>query len=644
MNWYFKVFLTLYFLIAIGFEEEVSAESGIQQRVIITFKKDVNELLIEEVDGEINREFESMPVASVTLSEIGLKELENNSNISKIEKDILVRTSAQIQDWGIQSIKAPLAWGTGYTGKGVKIAVIDSGISPHEDLVIAGGQSFVDYTTSYYDDNGHGTHVAGIIAAKDNGLGIKGVASEADIYAVKAINQNGSSYLSNVIAGIDWAISNDMDIINLSLGTQVNSYAFQNIVDKAYNKGILVIAAAGNDGTGFGDTVDYPARYASVIGVGAIDQQGNHASFSSTGTSVEISAPGVSIISTYINNSYARMNGTSMAAPFVAGYFALLKQAYPELTNVQLRSILIQNTKDLGVIGLDPLFGYGLVQGSTFSLPLFSIPASANPANELNVNALSVQAFPGENHQLTALVKLKDGTIMDITKEATWTSADNQIASVFSGKVVPNKIGHTTITANYGGLSTIVAMETLNSNPVTSTIDFNDVTPDHWAYEAINQLREKQIISGYEDNTFKPKATIRRDHVAVLLSKSILLEKTIEAPNFLDVPTSYVYYNEIKKVQEAGIFSGDNGEFEPQTNLTRAQMAKVIVLAFDLKKKGDHPFSDVSKNHWSSEYISILYSNGITLGDNGKYAPEAPVTRAHFAAFLSRSFALNEEL
>lgn len=728
MNRFLKIIYTSMFLITLSIVPEASAHTDEDQRVIITFEDNVNEQLIEAASGDINYEFDSLPVVSVTISESGLKELKNDPTIKKIEKDVLVHTSTQVLDWGISKMDIPLAWQTGYTGKGIKVAVVDSGISSHEDLVIAGGVSFVDYTTSYQDDNGHGTHVAGIIRASDNGFGIKGVASEVDLYAVKSINQNGSAYLSSIIAGIDWAITNKMDIINLSLSTQSDSISFQNILDKAFEQGILIVAASGNDGTGSGDTVDYPARYSSVIGVGAIDQQNRLASFSSTGPNVELVAPGVSVLSTYLNGSYARLNGTSMATPFVSGYLALLKQAYPSLTNKQLRSILINNAQDLGTPGFDTLYGNGLVKANSFSLPLFATPASGNPAKNINLSKIDVKLFPGDSEKVTAIVELKDGTLIDITKDAIWSSTDMTLATVDTGNVRANKVGNAIISASYGGLTSTVKTEIVDSNQLKSLLlnvsnvqgqigekkeiiltatrndgssknvtkevqwistdtsvseitdgnvmfkktgkttikatfenktvtvnvevlatksaglkDFNDVPSSFWAYKDINTLRDRKIILGYEDNTFKPNATIRRDHVALLLSKSITFGNTTTAKDFVDVPKSYVYYDQIMQAQMAGIFSGNQGRFDPQEELTRAQMAKVLVLAFDLKKKGDHPFKDVSINHWSNDYISILYSNGITIGDNGKYSPEAPVTRAHFAAFMSRSFALTGE-
>ncbi|NOW34915.1 S8 family peptidase [Clostridium beijerinckii] len=159
---------------------------------------------------------------------------------------------------------------------------------------------------------------------------------------IKVLGNDGAGYLSDIIAGIDWCITNKMDIINLSLGSSVPSTALQQEVDKAYNQGILVVAAAGNDGTSDGstDTVDYPAKYSSVIAVAAIDSNNKRPSFSSTGNNVEVAAPGVSVLSTYLNNKYVSMSGTSMSAPFVTGDLALLKQANPGLSPNQLRAKL----------------------------------------------------------------------------------------------------------------------------------------------------------------------------------------------------------------------------------------------------------------------------------------------------------------
>jgi minor extracellular protease Epr len=251
------------------------------------------------------------------------------------------------------------------------VAVVDTGIANHEDLIISGGVAYTGYTTSYSDDNGHGTHVAGIIAARNNGIGTVGMAPDASLFAVKVLDGAGSGYLSDVVAGIDWSISNKMDIVNLSLGTSTDSSALKQIVDKAYNNGIILVAAAGNSGTadGAGDTINYPAKYPSVIAVGATQPDDTRASFSSTGNTLEVAAPGVGVLSTYPGNRYAKMSGTSMATPYVAGNLALFKEANSSLASPQLRGQLQASVVDLGVGGKDAWFGYGLIQAPQGEAP-----------------------------------------------------------------------------------------------------------------------------------------------------------------------------------------------------------------------------------------------------------------------------------
>ncbi|TKC19261.1 S8 family peptidase [Robertmurraya kyonggiensis] len=335
-----------------------------KEYVIIVFKDEIDQKAVENVNGEIEEEFNSLPVVTGEIPEAAIEILERDKDVLAVEVDQRVSIKGQNPDWGINQIEAPAAWNSQLTGKGVTIAVLDTGIATHEDLVVSGGISFTSYTNSYTDDNGHGTHVAGIIGAEKNEIGTVGVAPDADIYAVKVLDKTGSGYLSDIIKGIDWAISNKMDIINLSLTATMDSFALHQAVDNAYNQGLLVVAAAGNHGNtdGTGDTVEYPARYESVIAVSATDYLNQRGRFSATGNSVEVSAPGVKVMSTYLNNSYVSMSGTSMATPYVAGTLALLKQANPTYTNIQLRTNLIASTQDLGVAGKDSYFGYGLVK------------------------------------------------------------------------------------------------------------------------------------------------------------------------------------------------------------------------------------------------------------------------------------------
>ncbi|WP_245308198.1 S8 family serine peptidase [Halalkalibacter urbisdiaboli] len=344
-----------------------TTEASTNERVIVLFKENANKTLVSQAKGKIHREYKHVPALAITVPAAAIQGLKKNPNVIAVEPDQVVNVKGQTEDWGIPRTNAPSAWSSNFTGQGVKIAVVDTGIAKHDDLIIAGGAAFTSYTTSYHDDNGHGTHVAGIIGARNNSIGTVGIAPESSIYAVKALDNNGSGYLSDIVAGIDWSINNKMDIINLSLGTTSHSSTLQQIVDKAYSQNILVVAAAGNNGAsdGSGDTVNYPARYESVIAVSATDSKDQRASFSATGSTVEVAAPGVNILSTYLNNQYGQMSGTSMATPYVAGNLALLKQANSTLSATDLRLKLQEGVVDLGSSGKDNWFGYGLIQAPT---------------------------------------------------------------------------------------------------------------------------------------------------------------------------------------------------------------------------------------------------------------------------------------
>lgn len=334
------------------------------ESVIIVFNQDVELEAVMEANGEITKEFEHIPAVSAQVPADEVIHLKNDPNISVVEPDRKVSIHNQTTDWGIQHVQAARAWENGLTGKGVNIAVVDTGIANHEDLNISGGTSFTPYTSSFLDDNGHGTHVAGIISANQNSIGTVGIAYDANIYAIKVLDQDGNGPLSNVISGIEWSITNKMDIINLSLGMTTHSTALQQVVEKAEQAGIIVVAAAGNNGLpdGTGDTVNYPARYDTVIGVSALNSKNERASFSATGNTIEVAAPGEGILSTHLGGKYSYMSGTSMAAPYVSGNLALLKQAYPELNHNEIRLKLQQNVVDIGDRGRDSWFGYGLIQ------------------------------------------------------------------------------------------------------------------------------------------------------------------------------------------------------------------------------------------------------------------------------------------
>lgn len=284
------------------------------------------------------------------------------------------KKSIQKMDWGIKLLKVYEIWKE-TKGRGTKIAILDTGIIPHPDLKanIKGG---INFTTSQRDDytdrQGHGTHVAGIIAAADNDQGVVGVAPEAELYAVKVLGDDGSGAFEWIIEGIRWAVDHKMDIISMSLGSSFEppTEELHNAIKYAYEHNVTIVAAAGNDGDIYADDdIDWPARYPETIAVGSIKQDKKRSYFSSDGEELDIMAPGEEILSTFLNNEYRILSGTSMATPFISGVLALIISKHratpdnktPIDTPQRIREHLLRTADDAGEIGRDNFYGYGIV-------------------------------------------------------------------------------------------------------------------------------------------------------------------------------------------------------------------------------------------------------------------------------------------
>lgn len=259
--------------------------------------------------------------------------------------------------WALPKIEAPQAWDITTGSPTVRIAILDTGIDQdHEDLKakIVANRNFT--TSRTVDDRyGHGTHVAGIAAAiTNNGRGVAGVGFDTSLMNVKVLGDNGSGQYSWIANGIIWATDNGAHVINMSLGGSSTSSTLEEAVKYAWGKGVVLVAAAGNDNT---STPTYPAYYEECIAVAATDQNDAKASFSNYGSWVDIAAPGVSIYSTLPNHpnrigvrNYGSLSGTSMAAPHVAGVAALVKARYSTWSNAQIRDRLLAS--------VDPTTGF----------------------------------------------------------------------------------------------------------------------------------------------------------------------------------------------------------------------------------------------------------------------------------------------
>ena len=457
---------------------------GLKQVIIIMkdkqVAKQVMKVLKQDIStygGKIKCEYKLKPAVAASLPPAVIQKLKKNPNLCIID-DLPVYTVGESLDWGVDRIDADIVHPEN-RGTGVNVAIMDTGIDyNHPDLAAnyRGGYDFGgDYPGAANDDDpmdthGHGTHCAGIVGAiMGNGIGVIGVAPEADLYAVKVFpdNSNTGNY-SDIIEGLEWCINthmdddpdNDIQVISMSFGSYVNEGdpGIEPWIDAAYNAGILLVGAAGNAGSGT-DTVIYPARYENVIAVGATDQNDNRAWFSSTGPAVELAAPGVSIKSTGLNGGYFVMSGTSVSCPMVSGTAALVWSAYPGYDNTQVRQRLQMTAEDLGTPGRDEWYGYGLVDAGKAGKPpetetppvvesVRIIQDNDTESAEEGVN-VSIEPEPGGNRTVTvsAVVKDADG----------WDDVNTVIAkiegpdTVADSPVILHIISHNETTGIFNG-------------------------------------------------------------------------------------------------------------------------------------------------------------------------------------------------
>lgn len=271
-------------------------------------------------------------------------------------------------DWGLKKHNIPEHWDS--KGHGVIVGIADTGNPEHSDVDEAILEAH-NFSTSFTvnDTNGHATHVAGTVGARLNDHGVVGVAPECALMIAKVLGDDGSGSSLGIARGIDWLASQGCHIINLSLGGGYDE-TIAKVVQEAVNAGIFVICAAGNEGEGNGrNTMGYPARLPSTVAVASYNKEGELSGFSSRGKEVHIAFPGEDILSTWLNNSYRRISGTSMATPFCSGLVALLlsTQGQPKIANnAQLVSLLRDSAVDKGPTGRDRGWGWGVVDVDRF--------------------------------------------------------------------------------------------------------------------------------------------------------------------------------------------------------------------------------------------------------------------------------------
>ncbi|MCC7304432.1 S8 family serine peptidase [bacterium] len=354
---------------------------------VLSFTEKLTEEQIKEIESKYGVKFLSKKsrhgrYVVTPDNERKLEDLKKDMNVEGISNNDTYTTTAQEIGWGVNKINAPAAWSylLPTTGASVVVAVIDTGVQlNHPDLVDAiqsGGYDYVDDDAVPEDDNGHGTHVAGIIAATNNSIGVVGVAPGAKILPMRVCSTNGGTTSCSSIAiadAIQDSISAGVDIINLSLGGSANEL-IQSAINDATEAGIIVVAAAGNGNSG---GCLYPAAYENVVCVGAVTEEDARAPFSNYGIGLDVVAPGVEIESLGLSSTYTTLSGTSMATAYYSGAATLVKSMLKNICTSEPSSsfcsdlrgttqVLLNDTsiRDIGLPGTDSQFGKGAIDVS----------------------------------------------------------------------------------------------------------------------------------------------------------------------------------------------------------------------------------------------------------------------------------------
>jgi subtilisin len=397
-------------------------------------------------------------------------------------------------------------------------------------------------------------------------------------------------------------------------------------VDKAYEEGILIVAAAGNKGT---KGVQYPGKFASVIAVGAVDPTNMRISVSSIGPEVEFAAPGYGIYSTvptYPNDlgetDYGYLTGTSMAAPFVTGVAALYLEKYPYYSNIQIRNLLQKNALDIGTPGRDNFYGYGVVQvDQTPTLPDdVNIVYETNSKGAITLDMLPIlEKYDGYNLFRENQLLVENSTASMVTDYGTKGVISYTIYPTVNGVVQKGKEIYLNINLSYPA--------------------FIDLSNNQWYSRQLVFLYSKDILRGYDGSFIKPNRFVTRAEAVSMLGRALNLSGTQRTTRFSDVPSHSFASGYIESAAKAGILTGHaDGTFRPNEPVSRAEMAILISKGFSLSQSQTLSFSDVNSSIAGYQEISNLAVAGITQGyQDGTFRPQDKMNRATFAVFLARA-------
>lgn len=394
MKWGIVGLLVVMFFVTIPYNEGLGAfEEQEDYTFLVKYKEGARILSEIKYSGnlkerkQVTQEIEKLVFDTEEEEAAIQKALESQPFVERVERDVeryLLETPNDpyfTAQWWLPHVHAPSMWSLASAApKDTVVAVIDTGIEDtHEDLqnrIAPAGYNFFHGDDDVTDIHGHGTRVAGVVAAEmNNGVGGIGVAGSfnTSVLPLKVLHAGDVSYVSALIQAIDYAVAQDVEVINLSLGGPQISTLENEAIQRAIEAGIVVVAAAGNDALK-GNPVNYPAAYDNVFSIGAVNRQNTRASFSAYNDYVDFVAPGESITTTTLAGKYASVSGTSFAAPIVAGTVAAMRALDPLLTIEEVGGLLKTTATDLGALGRDAHYGDGLINLETLSAVLQPFP------------------------------------------------------------------------------------------------------------------------------------------------------------------------------------------------------------------------------------------------------------------------------
>ncbi|MCL2827717.1 MAG: S8 family serine peptidase [Oscillospiraceae bacterium] len=466
------------------------------------------------------------------------------------------------RQWDMIMINAPALWQSEISADGVRVAVLDTGLFwGHEDLDytrVTEGFNYITNTTDVRDNAGHGTAVTGIIAAtRNNGIGMAGLVCEVIIIPLQVMDVDAGTLSMSIQAVYDAVNIHAADVINMSFGIQGNqaSRALEDAVNFAASQGAILVAAVGNDGN---QTIQYPAGYANVIGVGAVDQDGRVARFSQRNESVFVTAPGQGVLTLghRAADEYRYVNGTSFAAPFVSAMAAAAKGVRPDITQAEFAEILTRSVTDAGTPGYDVYYGHGMIDLTRF---VAAFPEVKQP-----------YGFWDIDHHWAR------DSILRAVDLGLFTGVS---ATIFAPDMEMSRAMFVTV---LGRLYRQMGGDIPQRNDT-----FIDTQRDFWYSPYVAWAAQNGIVTGVGGNRFAPDDPVRRQEAAVILYRFAgyvgldITQSGADLERFIDAyqVADWAYPAMIWAVDRGlitGISTQDGMMLRPEWASTRAEVAVIM--------------------------------------------------------------------